>query len=598
MKTKKYHILGLCLIVWQVWLPTYAQEGSITGMVRDKETSAPLPYAMIVLSRSVDSLPVTEILTDSTGSFTLQHLAWDRYILRASFWGFESVALNLNLSQASLPLGEILLSPSSSLLEAIEITGRTSKSYLTVDRQVYDAEQFQNSQGGSALDIVRNLPSVTVDIQGQISLRGSQGLRVMIDGRQVETDPITLLNQLPANHVEHIEVLTTPSAQYDPDGQGGIIHIQTKSGLADGFSLLVNGRYGLPSLAQYDNREATRRFGGDVTVNWRKGVWDLTLGADYRRNDIAGRREGYVNTFQNGIFTEFPSSGERSYDNIQYSGRFSLRYQPDLKHTVSLRFFAGDRTKYRTADIRYTNQQRRSIDPNAFLGAKTYWEQYQQMKRGTEQGTLLHSLTYFNKNLRVREGDFLIGGLDYRWQLPSNIQLDLSALAERTVLGGPTDNVSLAWPNISDTLQYQFNTNDNPLDGIRLRADIQQEVKDLIWKVGYQYRYLFHPGDFLYLDRDLERDIFQVNPLFSNQIELTRQIHGGYFLVSHKWKQLSYQAGLRLEYMDRQVRLAQPDTTYTYEIFQPFPSLNLAYHLPKGWILRGGYSRRIERATT
>jgi outer membrane receptor protein involved in Fe transport len=149
-----------------------------------------------------------------------------------------------------------------------------------------------------------------------------------------------------------------------------------------------------------------------------------------------------------------------------------------------------------------------------------------------------------------------------------------------------------------DTLQYQYNTNENPLTGLRLKADYVRKFGDLSWESGYQYRFLSHPGDFLYLDRDLKNDRWVENPEFSNRIELRREIHSLYSQVSGKRNRLSYGLGLRLEYMDRQVQLDQPDTTYVYQILQPFPTLNLQYDLGKGWVAKTGYSRRIERTTT
>lgn len=589
-------LLFLLILVHHGW----TQERLIKGIVRDSVAGEALGFATVALYNQSDSSQVGGSLADSTGSFSFEKPTNGNYLLAISFLGYapKSISLNISGEEEVMNLGIIGLKPSQQLLDEIEITGRQSRSYNTIDRQVYDAKQFQNAIGGNATDVIRNLPGVSVNAQGGISLRGSRDFMVMLDGRQIQIDAATLLDQLPANSIEDIEVITTPSAKYDPDGKGRIIHIKTKSGLSDGFSLQVNGRLGAPSIETYDNAEAHRRFGGDITANWRQGKWNLAAMVDYRRDDIGGRRVGYVNTYLNEVLTEFPSEGERSFDNFQYSGRLSARYKPGSDHEFNLSLYAGDRTKFRTADILYRNQQRRRIAASDFQGTEAYWEAYRRQNEVSQQGEKLSELTYFNKNLRVREGDFLIGGLDYRWKVSTKTRLDLSALYERTLLGGPTDNASLAWPNISDTLQYQFNTNDNPLDGIRLKADLRKEGKKAVWEGGYQFRYLFHPGDFLYLDRDLERDTFLVNPEFTNRIELRRAIHGAYAQVSGQLKKLNYQLGLRLEYMDRRVSLDRPDTTYLYSIFQPFPSLNLSYALGQGWILKGGYSRRIQRTTT
>ena len=559
-----------------------------------------MSFASVALFLERDSVQVHGMLANSQGKFVLNEVNEGEYYLIIRFLGYETrtiSALRLTKGQ-KLDMGIIYLQAGQRLLEEIEITGHKSQSYHQIDRQVYDATQYQQAQGGSAADVIRNLPGVSVDAQGEISVRGSTGFIVMVDGRQVQIDAATLLNQLPANAVQDIEILTTPSAKYDPDGKAGIINIKTKGGATDGFYLQANALLGLPSIESYDNAEASRRFGGDITLNYRKGKWNLAAGLDYRRDDVSGLRIGYVNTYANEVLTEYPSHGERSFDRYQYSARFSALFRPNEKQQLGMSFYAGDRTQYRTADILYDWQQRSIVPIGIFQGPEAYWKLYEQTGRVLENEELLDTLTYYNENLRVRRGDFLIGAIDYNLELNANSELKLSALYEHTLLGGPTDNASLRWPNISDTLQYQYNTNDNPLDGFRIKADYILKLGDVSWESGYQYRFLKHPGDFIYLDRDLMNDSWIENPFFTNRIELKRQIHGVYTQFYRLKEKLKLIAGLRLEYMDRQVSLAKPDTSYDYRIFQPFPTLNFKYNLKENLALKGGYSRRIERTTT
>lgn len=578
----------------------YTQQIAIVGEVVDSLDRQSLGYAAIAVYLAADSTQIGGTLSDSTGIFRLAVPPAKLAYLEVRYLGYQPFILPLpDLTQGTeINLGKIGLSPSSRLLEEIEITGKKRRSYTQIDRQVFDAGQFQQAQGGNVTDILRNLPGVSVNAQGEISLRGSQGFLLMIDGRQIQGDPLTLLNQLPANGIQHIEVLTTPSAKYDPDGAAGIIHITTRRGATDGMYVLVNGLLGAPSIASYDNAEASRRYGGDITFNYIRGNWDLSAGVDYHRDDLAGQRIGYVNTYLDEVLTEYPSYGERSFDRERYSLRLSAVNRINPRHLLSMSFLAGDRTQWRTADILYAPQQRTRIAQQDFLGTDAYWDLYQATEGVFQAGTPLNRLTYYNENLRVRRGDFLIGGVDYSWKWDEQQTLSLSALYERTLLGGPTDNTSLAWPGLTDTLQYQYNTNDNPLDGFRLKADYIRKLGKASWESGYQYRFLYHPGDFLYLDRDLENDRWIENPVFSNRIELRREIHSIYSQLSGNWRQLQWAAGIRLEYMDRKVGLDQPDTTYTYQIFQPFPTLNLQYDLGDSWALKGGYSRRIERTTT
>ena len=329
------------------------------------------------------------------------------------------------------------------------------------------------------------------------------------------------------------------------------------------------------------------------------------MGMDYRRNDVSGRRVGYVNTYQEGVLTEFPSYGERSFDRENYSGRASVIFTPDNHQSIGASFYAGKRTQYRTADILYDFQQRTRITPGSFLGPEAYWNLYQQNGRVFDGGDHFDALTYFNENLRVRRGDFLIGALDYTLNLRNKSTLKISALYEHTILGGPTDNVSLPCPNgcpngpeDGNPLQLQFNDNDNPLDGVRFQLDYARQLGNTSWESGYQFRFLQHPGDFIYLDRNFATNTWEENPEFTNGIDLKRSIHSVYSQISGNWSKLQYTIGLRLEYFDRTVGLNKPAETYELSQFNPFPSINLQYDLGNDLYAKAGYSRRIERTTT
>lgn len=589
-------VFTILLLASVAMLP--AQNANIQGQVVDRESGEAIEYASVALYQLPDSILITGGVTDVDGVFSLQATAAKAFYLTAQFMGYETFFSEVLQSKKSIDVGTIQLGVNSAVLSEVEVTGKKLTAIHRLDKQVFSTEQFQNTQGGTATDVLSNLPSISVNAEGEISVRGATGFILMINGKPVQTDPATMLNQIAANAIEDIEVITAPSAKYDPDGKAGIINIKTKQGTLDGFFLIANAQAGLPSVEPYNNAEASQRYNADLTLNYKKEAWDLSAGIDYRRDDIAGQRIGYVDTYLDGVLTEFPSFGERSFDRENYSGRFSVLFSPTNQQSIGASFYAGKRTQYRTADILYDYQQRTRLPESAFLDPEAYWELYQQTGTVFSGGIQTDSLTYFNENLRVRRGDFLIGALDYVLEFKDQSSLKVTALYERTILGGPTDNINLAFPNLSDTLQLQFNDNDNPLDGVRLQLDYARKLGAANWESGYQFRYLKHPGDFIYLDRNFATDEWEVNPEFTNSIELRRGIHSLYSQFSGEWGKLSYTAGLRLEYFDRQVDLASPDTTYHLEQFNPFPSVNLQYDLGNGLSAKAGYSRRIERTTT
>ena len=576
----------------------FGQTTTIKGRIIDERNKEAIEYASVTLHNPIDSALLYGVVTNENGVFEFRNIKAQNLYLAAQFLGYESYQSDILQPQKIMDLGDLNLGISASMLSEIEVTGRAITTLHQLDKQVYDAGQFQNAKGGTASDVISNLPSVSINSFGEIAVRGATGFLVMINGKPVQSDPAVVLQQLAANAIEDIEIITAPSAKYDPDGNAGIINIKTKKGTTDGLFIIANVLAGLPSIQSYNNANNTPRYGGDLTLNFKKDQWDISAGLDYRRYDISGRREGYVNTYLTEVLTEFPSDGERSFDEKTYTARISANYTLNKRQSLTAGFYAGKRTKERTADILYSNQQRSIVPQSQFQGTEAYYDLFQQNNQVFSGGTVLNSINYFNENLRIRKGDFFIGALDYALKFENEATLKFSGLYERTILGGPTDNVSLGYPNTSEVLQLQFNDNDNPLDGFRFQADFSKKVGDNTWESGYQYRYLKHPGDFIYLDRDLTNNDWIENPLFTNSIELKREIHSVYSQVSgakNKWK---YTAGLRLEYFDRNVKIAQPDATYRLDKLNLFPSVNLSYDLENGLLAKAGYSRRIARTTT
>ncbi|NJC27997.1 outer membrane beta-barrel family protein [Neolewinella antarctica] len=570
----------------------------ISGRVLDKDQNTPVAFATVSLLAASDSSLISGTVTGSEGEWSLGGVETDKnYLVKASFIGYAdrySVLFSGNAAPSPITLH---LRSAPNILRAVEVTGKQLTDLHRLDRQTFDAEQFANARGGTGADVIANLPSVSVDALGEISVRGATGFTVLIDGRPVQSNPATILAGLPANAIASVEVITTPGAQYDPDGKAGIINIVTKAGSPDGWSGVANVNYGLPSVEDYGNKDPQRRYAADVNLGYHQGKWDLGFGANYLRDDNAGRREGYVNTIVSNVLTEFPSDGERSHDRESYTGRASVTYRPDGKQTISAGLLAGKKTVFRTADILYRDQTR-VILPRFPIAPETYYQDYLDRGEETSEGNILDRRTYYNENLRVRRGDFYIASVDYALDFGEGRKLSLSGLYERTVLGGPTDNLVIPERGSLDSLQYQFNTNDNPLDGYRFNVNYTTKIGELDLITGYQFRYLRHPGSFVYLDRDFANGGFTENPLFTNGITLRRDVHAGFGQVSGTTGKLEYSAGLRLEYFDRSVKLDRPDTTYLLDRLSLYPSANLLYQLADGWKLKAGYSRRIDRTTT
>ena len=545
----------------------------------------PLEYATAVLYHQGSGELVTGVVTDIEGVFRIPDVDKGTYYLEASFIGFQTKTLrDIQVTNGNNPvdLDTITLTIGDNQLSEVVVEGERATVINKIDRQVFDTTKFQNSQGGSATDVVRNIPSVTVDGLGEISVRGSTGFVVLLNGNPVQGNASTLLNQLPANAIERVEVITAPSAKYDPEGKAGILNIITRKGAADGAFAQINIKGGFPSIEKYDNAEPHQRYGVDATYNVMKGDWNVSLGANYQRNDLGGRREGDIFTIIGDTLTRFPSDGERSFDELNYSGRFTLDFTPDSLNTYSLGFYAGKRQKDRLADIIYFDNH--GITP-------------------AEGGERLYTFQYFNHNLRIRKGDFVLGSLDYAHVFGDRSELSTSFLYEYTLLGGPTESDNQGFPDNGIVYQQEYNTNDNPLNGIRFQLDYA-------WKpfsfgqleTGYQYRNLVHNGDFVYERRNNATDEFELVPEFSSEVDLVRDLHSAYAQLQGEKDKWEYAAGLRIEAMDRTFDLRDKvglvDTTYTYDYVRPFSSASLQYTFGNSTKVKAAYSKRVERSAT
>ncbi len=555
-----------------LFLNIFAQNASIEGVAFDKFASTPLEFASVSLYKVSDKALVNGQIANGSGKFKFDQLKAGTYFLKIQFVGyntFQSGEIKLMASQ-KLNVGKQELSLNQRFLNEVKVSGQALQNINKIDKQVYKADQFVAAKGGTAVDVIKNMPSVTVDGQGEISVRGSKGFLVLINGKPVQTDASTILSQLPANTVENIELITSPSAKYDPDGKGGIINITTKKGADDGLAFIANLQGGFPSIEDYGNIESQQRYGADVTLNYKKDKWDLSASANYLRNDNAGYREGDVFTIIGDKKTTFPSLGERSFDKHNYGGRFNLGFTPSKNNQFSVGFFAGHKFQDRLADINYDNTNTQ-----------------------ISSGNIIGRNKYFNSNLQNKQGDFVLGNVDYLHTFQDKSSLSFSAIYEHANLYGSTKNRNIEG---QDTVQNTLSTYKNPLDGFRGKVDYAINIGDGKLETGYQYRLDQQDGRFIYGVKNTGDTDFTTLPTFSGDVKATNHIHSIYSQYSGKANRLEYVGGLRYEYASRDLKVASSVINdYKLELNNFFPSANILYSFNDGWKLKAGVSRRVQR---
>jgi outer membrane receptor protein involved in Fe transport len=552
-----------------------AQNNVIKGTITDHQNSNPIEYASISLINSVDDLVIAAAVSNKDGSFSFKKVTAGNYKLKIYFVGYEeTIVADIKVQKnQNVQLKPVKLKLANQVLDEVVISGKKANSYNKIDKQQYKASQFETAKGGNAIDLIKNLPSVTVNGQGEISLRGSNGFLVLVNGKPVLTDAATVLSQLPANTIENVELITAPSAKYDPDGKGGIINIVTTKGINDGFALSTNVLGGLPSTNDYNNLEKPQRYSADVTANYKKNKFDIALTANYQRNDNNGFREGDVFTkdFTNNTITRFPSLGERSFDKHNYAAKTSIIYTANKKNTFNFGLFLGKKFQARRADLVYNNST-----------------------SNLSTDAVLSQFTYFNSNVQTKEGKFTLANFDHTYTFANKSTLTSSALYEHANLYGNTINLNLDYPAKETVFQEVNNPYSNPISGIRFKLDYAIAIGKGKLESGYQYRNDKQNGTFGY-SINPEPVPPVDNAMFRGTAKTTNQINAVYSQYSGKAAKMQYVGGLRYEYAKREVLLSSNVNPYLITFSNLFPSANILYTFNESWNTKVGYSKRVQR---
>jgi len=550
-----------------------AQNASIKGSILDNESQAPIEYASISVLQKNDAKIIKGVLSEKNGKFTLSELNIGSYSLKVVSIGYETSITDFSISSKHQEIVlDVKMNLSSKVLNEVVVKGAKTTITNKLDKQTYKASQFESAKGGNAVDALKNLPSVALNSEGEISVRGATGFLLLVNGKPVLTDAQTILSQIPANTVENIELITAPSAKYEADGKAGIINIVTKKGTTDGISLQVNLLAGLPSTTDYDNLENPIRFGGDFTIDFKQKKWDILVSGNYNRNDANGKREGdvYTKDFENNTITKFPSVGERSFDRYNYGGRTAITYTANDKNIFNLGFFASKKYQQRRADLVYNNST-----------------------EDLTTGEVLNALTYFNSNLQEKEGNFVLGSFDYTHNFENNSKITGAFIYEYANLYGNTVNKNLDYPEKTNVFQEVNNPYTNPINGYRIKLDYSTPLWKGKLESGYQLRNDKQDGKFDYIVDPV------VDPAedakFRGTAKSSNIINAVYSQYSGESSKLKYTAGLRYEYSEREVKISTDSQPHLLNLSNLLPSANLLYTFNDTWSSKLGYSKRIQR---
>ncbi|KAB7727038.1 TonB-dependent receptor [Rudanella paleaurantiibacter] len=559
--------LYLLLLVGCLGSSVFAQTPvSVRGTLVD-EQNAPVPFTTVALHRSADSTLVAGATANEAGTFAIPASTGQYYLKISSVAYLSKVISPVRVTNADVQIGTVVLKTSAQRLAEVVVQGEKSQMELALDKKIFNVGKDLANAGGTAIDVMRNIPSVAVDVEGNISLRGSGSVRILIDGKPsglVSFKGGAGLQQLQGSQIERVEVITNPSARYEAEGMGGVINIVLKKERQEGFNSSVDLITGYPAnlgvATNLNYRKKNLNFFVNYTIAYRRRPGRNSLYQEVYRNDST------LISQQNGDFRQRVMN-----NNIQAGIDYFFNERNILTGSYTYRGSKGKRY----ADIYYRDFVNSTANP---LGVTYRTQDETETEPNSE-----YAITY--KRSFLRKGHELSADIRLLDNWESSDQLFTQQLFK-------PDGRTPAIP-----LNRQRSVNDEGEKQLLLQIDyVHPFAKQGKFEAGVRSS-----------DRDMTNDysVTQQNnagvyvplPGLTNNFVYEEKINALYGIVGNKNGRLSYQAGVRAEWTDVKTTLKQTNEVNPRAYANLFPSVHMTYDLPRQHALQISYSRRVRRPT-
>lgn len=549
---KSILFLSLLLVSTTAFSQASLKKVNLSGKIIDKESSIPVEFAVITISKSDTKKVVNGGTADANGNFNIE-LNNGNYDIKFEFPGYKTQEkLDQNIS-VDTNLGNILLEAESNQIETVVIRSEKTTVDIKLDKKVYNIGQDLMVKGGTVSDVLGNIPSVNVDAEGAISLRGNENVKVLIDGKPSNAISVNdALKMLPADAVEKVEVITNPSARYDAEGGAGILNIILKKGKTNGLNGTVMANAGTP-----DNN------GLNGTLNYKTNQFNLFTTQGYSQRSNPGYSEvktRYLNA-DNSTNSYIDENRQNSRMNKGYNGGFGFDWFLDKSTTwtnsVNFRKNSGDNEE----DVNFNN-----YDNNRnFTFYRNRLNQEDQKEENIEFNTNLVK-NFKNKGHKLTiDGSFS----------------DSKNYNNSTIF----DNSTLSPTTSTDLTKNNQNQNRN-----LIQADYVLPIGDKYqFEAGYRGNFVDMSTDYAVLNDGV------INYAFTNVLEYKEKVNAFYSQFGMKFNKLSMLYGLRFEDSDIDVNQITSSIYKNKKYNNFFPSAFFTYELTDNSNLSLNYSKRINR---
>jgi outer membrane receptor protein involved in Fe transport len=575
MKTLNQLLPLLTILFVLAFLPLQAQTQSsekpvfkISGKILEKGKEDPIPYAAVALVDAETGKNVAGAVADFGGEFVIANFGEGNYQVQISFMGFESfnsTVIRVGPDNPVLDLGTISLAAEAVALQEVTVMGQRDLIEEKVDRTIYNAENDKTLIGGDATDVMRRVPMLSVDMDGNVSMRGSSNILVLINGKQsaiVATNVADALKQIPAEEIKSIEVITSPSAKYDAEGTGGVINIVTKKNNLQGATLNINSSAGL------------RGSNLGLNANLKQGKMGWTLGGFGRAgyNIIGSFDNNQMVTNADGTTLNILQSAD-TRSNMLF-GRYNLGWDYDI-----------DKYNFLTASVSFGVRNMNNTQDG--LLTDTYLEDQllSSVLRDVDIRNLNNNVDVnfnYTKTYEKPMKEFSISSLFSQNNLTNDFV--------NSIYNGTFEDVASRIKNNNLGRNREFTVQLDYVNPVGKGKILEYGAKNILRRAESDFAYFVGQGadgEFVQID----------DAAFSNEFSYDQNVTAGYASYTTNFlKNYSFKGGLRYEYtaITADFRNAELATEIpSYGLF--VPSLNLSRKLANGNMIKAAYNRRVQR---
>uniref|UniRef100_UPI00404780F7 outer membrane beta-barrel protein n=1 Tax=Algoriphagus sp. TaxID=1872435 RepID=UPI00404780F7 len=568
---KRLRFLFIIIFQCLIFSITKAQTNvTISGIVKDKNSKANLPFVNVVLKTEKDSSFISGAVSNEEGRFSISKIKSGNYYLEVSYIGYKTSKKTLFIGNLSeyLDIKTIELEEKSTELQEVLIIGKTDGISEEMDKKTFSLKDNISQNGGSVLQAMQNLPSVTVQ-DGKVQLRGNDKVTVLIDGKQTALTGFgnqTGLDNIPASAIEKIEIINNPSAKYDANGNAGIINIIYKKNKKEGFNGKLGFTTGLGSLwVRKENLPSIRpqytftpKINPSVSLNYKKNNINVFFQGDYLYTETLNKNEFVTRKYDNG---EVINSQLKRNRNTHFTTlKSGIDYAINDQNSFTISGLFGSEKIIDRGDQPFFN-----VD---FSKRKRLW----QFLEDELKTTIMATANYQHKFIEV--GHLLNIGFNYTFHREDEKYFYDNYL--------PTSTGTDAFKLLSDEQVYDFNFDYiKPLKYGRIETGIKFRNRNIPTNMQ------FIPGANSVLDTNAGG--------WATYKELIPAVYGNYIFENKQWEA---EIGLRVEYVKIQYDVNPDHIVYKsdgYIYTQPFPNLRLGYKLDENNKISFFYNRRVDR---